>query len=150
MTQAKQLFMNQLSKLRQKATEKEHFEIDTPSYKETDAVRLVEDSRVRDIDEALDAHGQEVKIGQDHDGATPRMRATPCVTKSANARPRDQCHNYQRDPTSWNLADKPKDETLLITLAFAIDEHFECEKNVPYHGHHGERAHGGRWNRHLT
>ena len=87
MTQAKQPFMNQLSKPRQKATEKECFEIDTPSYKETDAVRLVEDSRVRDIDEALDAHGQEVKIGQDHDGVKSRTRATPHVTKSANARP---------------------------------------------------------------
>ena len=87
---------------------------------------------MRDIDEALGAHGQEVKIGQDHDGVTPRMQATPHMTKSANTRPRDQHHNYQRDPTSWNLADKPKDETLLITLAFAIDECFECEKNEKF------------------
>ena len=71
MTQAKQLFMNQLSKLRHKATEKEHFEIDTPSYKETDAVHLVEELRVRDVDKALDAHKQEMKIGQDHDSEHP-------------------------------------------------------------------------------
>ena len=43
MTQAKQLFMNQLSNLRNHPTEQEYFETDTPSYKETDAVRLVDD-----------------------------------------------------------------------------------------------------------
>ena len=62
-TQAKQLFMNQLSRLRRKATEKEYFENDTPGYKESDAVRLLEGSRKRDIDEVLNAHEQEAKIG---------------------------------------------------------------------------------------
>ena len=39
MTQAKQLFMNQLSNLRDHPTEQEYFETDAPSHKETDAAR---------------------------------------------------------------------------------------------------------------
>ena len=131
-TQAKQLFMNQLSRLRHKATEEEHFENDTPGHKESDAVRLLEGSRERDIDEALNAHEQEAKVGQDHGNVTPHTRATPCTTKSVNMRPRDWHHKCHRDPASWNLDEKPKDEALLVTLAFAIDEHFECDKNKKF------------------
>ena len=90
MTQAKQLFVSQLSKLRHQATEQECFEIDTPSYKETDAVHLIEELRMRDVDEALDVHEQEAKVGQGHKGVTPHIRATPHTPKSANMRPRDQ------------------------------------------------------------
>ena len=77
MTQAKQLFMNQLSNPRDHPTEQECFETDTPSHKETDAVRLVDEPRMRDVDEALDVHEQEAKIDQGRDGVAPHIRATP-------------------------------------------------------------------------
>ena len=124
--------MNQLSKPRHKATEEECFENFAPSYKEADAVRLIEQLRVRDVDKALDAHEQEVRVGQSHNGVTPHVRATPHATKSVNMRPRDQHHEHRRDPSSWNLEDKPKDQTLLVTLAVAVDECFDCEKNASF------------------
>ena len=63
----------------------------------------------------------------------PHIRATPFTIKSTITRPRDQFHRHQRDPSSWNLSDKPKDETLLVTLAYAIDECFECDKNEKFY-----------------
>ena len=104
--------MNQLSKLRHEANEKECFEIDTPSYKKTDAVPLLKDLREHDVDKSLDAHEQEANIGQNHDDMTPHIRATPYMTRSTNMRPRDQCHNHRRDPTSWNIEDKPAGDSV--------------------------------------
>ena len=88
---------------------------------------------MRDADEALDVHEQEAKIDQGRDGVAPHIRATPFTTKSTITRPRDQFHRHQRDPSSWNLSYKPKDETLLVTLAYGIDEYFECNKNAEFY-----------------
>ena len=73
-----------------------------------------------------------MSVGQGHKGVTPHIRATPFATKSANMRPRDQCHNHRRDPTSWNVEDKPKDKTLLVLLSFAVDKCCECDKNAQF------------------
>ena len=87
----------------------------------------------REVDTAFDSHAQEVSVGQGHNGVTPHIWATPCATKSANMRPHDQHHNRRRDPTSWNLADKPKDETPLVILSFAVDECCECDRHAQFH-----------------
>ena len=47
-------------------------------------------------------------------------------------RPHDQHHNHRRDPTSWNLEDKPKDELPPLLLSFAVDEHCKCEKHAQF------------------
>ena len=47
-------------------------------------------------------------------------------------RPHDQHHDRTRDPTSWNLEDKPKDKTPLVILSHIVDEHCECEKNAKF------------------
>ena len=69
---------------------------------------------------------------QGHKGVTPHIRAAPHTTKSTNTRPRDQFYRHRRDPSSWNLADMPKDGALLVTLACAIDKCFECDKNEKF------------------
>ena len=132
MTQAKKSFMIQMSKLHHQAQEDEHFEIDTPGHKESDVPPLPSTFRERDVDAAFDSCAQEASVGQGQNGVTPHIQATPHTTKSANMRPHDQHHNCRRDPTSWNLDDKPKDKTLLVLLSFAVDEHCECDKHAQF------------------
>ena len=64
MTQAKKLFMTQMSKLRHQAQETECFKIDTPGHKEADVAPLLTALRECEVEEAFDPHEQEVNVGQ--------------------------------------------------------------------------------------
>ena len=86
--------------------------------------------RERDVNAAFNSYLQEASVGQGQNGVTPHICATPHATQSANMRPHDQRHSRKRDPTSWNLSDKPKDDTSLIFMSFAVDERCKCDKNT--------------------
>ena len=58
------------------------------------------------------------------------IRATPHTAKSSDTRPNDVHRNRKRDPSGWNLDEKPS--MLLMFLSFAVDEHCKVEKNLAF------------------